>query len=287
MMKALRSAICAGVGLIVAGLLVQLSGYSASAAANALFHGATGLMPGPAAGANEVSLGAWHLNLYLLAQSLAKMTPLLFCGLSVMLGLRAGLFNIGGQGQMILGALAAAVVGGLPMSHHTSLQSIACLGAGVAGGVVWGVIPGWLKAKRGVHEALATILMNYLAIDIAAYLVRGPLKDSASMATQTKSIRLESWLTPLAAGSNLTIGILFGILIALLLGLVIQRTSWGFRVRAVGQGPEAARAAGVQVDAINIQVMGLCGGLAGLAGAIGHERACICEVVQAGHDRQS
>src|SRR5262245_12477876 len=105
------------VGMLVAATVMRLSGYDPLAALSALWTGATGLQTGPANGTNEIAIGAGrfvgHLNLYNLAQSLARMTPLLFAGLSVALSLRAGLFNIGAQGQMVAGALAAAVVGGL------------------------------------------------------------------------------------------------------------------------------------------------------------------------------
>ena len=260
-MKSLsRSLVGVLVGLLLAGLFVQISGYNAISAGSSLWQGATGIE------SNEVR--GWHLNHYLLAQSLSKMTPLLLCGLSVMLGLKAGLFNIGGQGQMILGALAAAWIGAKPISSSPAIQVPLVLLAGIGAGMVWGLVPGWLKAKRGVHEALATIMLNYIAADVADYLVRGTLRDTNSMATQTGPIQSSAWLTPLVTGSNLTAGLMISLTICLIIGFAIQRTSWGFRLRAVGLGADAAKASGMKVPDIQMRTMAICGGLAGLAGAI-------------------
>ncbi len=267
------------VGLLIAGLLMQASGYDARAASSALWSGATGLEGGHAQGANQLALGAlnFHVNLYQLAQSLSRVTPLLLAGLAIALGLRAGLFNIGAQGQMTVGALAAAVVGqwgangvkaggagGLPQMLHIALV----LFAGTLAGGLWGAIAGLLKAYRGVHEVIATIMLNYLALNIVTYLVTHNLHDVKSSATQTPLIAHSAMLTPLVAGSNLTAGFFLALLMALLVTFMVGRTSLGYQIRAVGLGADAARASGVPVARVLVTTLFLSGALAGLAGAI-------------------
>ena len=175
-------------GILVVGVLMQLSGYPVWEAYGALGSGATGLQWGKVVSSHDIPLGpSLHLNLFLLAQALAKVTPLLFAGLSVGLGLQAGLFNIGAQGQMVCGALAAALVGEiggagkagtLPSLLHVPLVLVAggCVGA------AWGALPGLLKAKRGVHEVLSTIMLNYVAINLTTYLLTHDCKDQIGRA---------------------------------------------------------------------------------------------------------
>ncbi len=255
------------VGLALAGVIMQASGYGVRDAYTALWTGATGVEAGPALRAGEIAIGPWHLSVFLLAQSLAKATPLLFTGLAIALGLRAGLFNIGAQGQMTCGALAAAVVGlwhGIPAVIHVPLIVL----AGIAGGALWGALAGWLKATRGVHEVLSTIMLNYVAVNIATYLTTHNLKDPTEQAAQTAVIDRSLWLSPLTAGSNLTVGLLLALIAAALTALLIGRTALGFQIRAMGMGQEAGRAAGIPVARTLILTMALSGGLAGLAGVV-------------------
>ena len=278
MLRPLWAILC---GLTIAALVMQLSGYNVREAYGALFTGATGIEQGAARGTNQIALSvphyalkSYHLNTFLLAQSLAKMTPLLFCGLAIALGLRAGLFNIGAQGQMTVGALAAAYVGQwgigkgdtgtLPPLLHITLV----MGAGATAGALWGALPGLLKAYRGVHEVIATIMLNYVAINATTYFVTHNLKDPNSAAAQSARVAKSAWLVPYVAGSNLTAGFLIALLAAAALAFLISRTSLGFRIRAVGMGADAAAAAGISVPRTLITTMALSGALAGLAGAI-------------------
>lgn len=263
----------------MAALLMQLSGYDVRAAYLALWSGATGLASGPAHGSSQIPLGPLHLNLNLLAQSLARVAPLLLVGMAIALGLRAGLFNIGAQGQMTVGALAAAVVGlwggssssggagtggGLPPLVHLPLTLL----AGTVAGGLWGALPGLLKAYRGVHEVIATIMLNYLALNLVTYLVTHNLKDPTSASTQSPLIAPSATLTTWPAGSNLTIGFLLALLLAAAITFLIQRTALGYQIRAVGLGAQAARAAGIPVERVMVTTMFLSGALAGIAGAI-------------------
>lgn len=273
----LRPLLSIGVGMALAALLMLASGYRPMEAFAALGTGATGLEAGPASAPNQIALGPLHLNLFLLAQSLAKVTPLIFIGLAIALGLRAGMFNIGAQGQMLSGALLAAVVGRwgaqagerlptgtLPIALHVPLVLL----AGCLGGALAGALAGFLKAWRGVHEVISTIMLNYVAANVALYLVTHNLKDPGSSAQQTAAIAQSAWFVALVPGGNLTLGFFLALFAAALYAFVIQRTALGFQIRAVGLGAEAARANGIPVTRTLITTMALSGGLAGLAGAI-------------------
>ena len=268
-------------GLILAAFLMQLSGYDVRAAYGALWSGATGLESGHARGTSQIAIGSLnaHVNLYQLAQSLSRVTPLLLAGLAIALALRAGLFNIGAQGQMTVGALAAAVVGtwgangkagasgGAPTFVHVSHVILALLAGAIAGGL-WGALPGLLKAYRGVHEVISTIMLNYLGLNIVTYLVTHNLKDPKSAATQTALISRSAILSPWVPGSNLTAGFIVALVCAVAVTFLIRRASAGYQIRAVGMGAEAARAAGIPVARVLVTTMFLSGALAGIAGAI-------------------
>lgn len=268
------------VGLLLVAVIMQLTGYDPRAAYSALWAGATGLQAGKATSPNDLPLlstpFALHLNKFVLAQSLAKVTPLLFAGLSVAIGLRAGLFNIGAQGQMIFGALAAAVVGligvGADKNGTGSLSPLLhvplALLAGALAGAAWGALAGLLRAWRGVHEVISTIMLNYVAVNLVTYLTTHSLKDPHSMAAQTPMMARASWLAPIVPGSNLTAGILFALLAAAAMSFLIRRTALGYTIRAVGLGADAAQANGIPVARTLVLTMALSGALAGLAGAV-------------------
>jgi simple sugar transport system permease protein len=267
-----RSLLSIAVALIVAGFLIQASGYNALAAYGALWTGATGLQSGPANGPADITIGTGHLDLFQLAQSLATITPLLFCGLAVAVGLRAGLFNIGAQGQMTVGALGAACVGLLGSSGRTVLppliHMLLTISMGAIVGAAWGALAGFLKAWRGVHEVISTIMLNFIGIDLVTYLVSHNLKDPHSQNLQTTTIAPTSLLPPLVAHSNLTIGLLLAIAAAIGINFLISRTSLGYRIRAVGNNPDAAEANGISTARTLIVTMAFSGGLAGIAGAL-------------------
>ena len=266
-----RSILSIAVGLLTAGVLVQISGYNALDAFSALWSGSTGLAAGPPAAPSDLALGNGHISIFQLAQSLAKVTPLLFCGLAVALALRAGMFNIGAQGQMTVGALASASVGmigasaaQLPPIVHIPITLL----AGALAGGAWGALPGLLKAIRGVHEVISTIMLNFIGINIVSYFVSHNLKDPHSQNLQTPPMSAASWLAPLAPHSNLTLGLVLGIACAAAMTFLIARTSAGYAIRAVGLSPEAAEAAGISTKRTIVFTMALSGALAGLAGAV-------------------
>ncbi len=207
-----------------------------------------------------------------LGEAGTKAAILTLTGLSVAVAFRVGLFNIGAQGQMMVGALAAAVCGAgmsLPAVLHLPL----CLLAAAVGGSLYALIAAELKRRRGVHEVISTIMLNWIAVAVIDnWLVVGPLRAAASgdnSVSGTEEIANTAAL-PLLLGlsSRLNLGFILAIVLAVLLTVWLQRTRHGYEWRAVGLGPEAARAAGVPVGRRMLEAMAVSGALAGLAGAV-------------------
>ncbi|WP_019637414.1 ABC transporter permease [Paenibacillus fonticola] len=205
---------------------------------------------------------------YLMGETIRQVTPLIFTGLAVAFAFRTGLFNIGAEGQFLVGQLAAVAVGiffKLPFFLHIPL---AILAAAIAGGL-WGAIPGYLKAKRGVHEVITTIMMNWIAFILTNYLIRTYMKAESerSMDIQpTASISFE-WLSDLFQGARIHLGIVIALLFAFLMYFLLWRTKQGFELRAVGSNSLAAKYAGMNVKRNIIKAMFISGALAGLGGA--------------------
>lgn len=201
-------------------------------------------------------------------ESLNKSVPYIFAGLSVALGFRAGLFNIGAEGQLFMGAAAAVYVGfavtGLPAIIHVPLALL----AGAAGGALWGFIPGLLKAKTGGHEVINTIMMNYIAFRLSDFLLRGPLQRPDSFNPISPFI-LDSAKLPrfFEAPIRFHLGFFIALGVAFLVWVLLFKTRWGFDLRTVGANPDAARYAGMNIVWVTVAAMSLAGGLAGLAGA--------------------
>jgi ABC-type uncharacterized transport system permease subunit len=208
-----------------------------------------------------------YLAIYPISDSLVAATPYIFAGLSVALGFRAGLFNIGAEGQLFIGAIFAAFVGyslkGLPMIIHLPLAFL----AGAVGGGLWGFIPGWLKAKTGGHEVINTIMMNYIAFRLSDWLLTGLMKRPDSFNPVSPTIQTSAEL-PVFFGSpvRLHLGFIVALLVAWLVHWYLFKTKWGFNLRTVGANPRAARYAGMSVAAGIMLAMTLAGALAGMAG---------------------
>jgi simple sugar transport system permease protein len=201
-------------------------------------------------------------------ETLVATIPYLFLGLAVAVGFRGGLFNIGADGQLYMGAIAGAVIGvavpGLPGAVHIPL---ALLGALAAGGV-YGGLAGVLKARFGAHEVITTIMLNYCAYSIADWLIdHGPLMDPRMSASpRTLPVAGTAQLPLLLPDSRLHIGLLIALAAIPVIWFLLERTTTGFRIRAVGLNQHAARAAGIRVGVTTALVMAISGGLAGLAG---------------------
>lgn len=199
--------------------------------------------------------------------SLVTSTPLIFAGLAVALGFRVGLFNIGAEGQLFVGATLAALAGyaitGLPAALHIPLAFL----AGALGGAIWGFIPGWLKAKTGGHEVINTIMMNFIAIRLSEYLLRGPMKRPDSFNPISPTIEPSAMLPRFfGAPIRFHLGFFIALGVAYLVYWLLFRSTWGFSLRMVGSNPRAARYAGVKTSIVIMVAMSLSGALAGMAG---------------------
>ncbi len=208
---------------------------------------------------------------YGLAQTLAKATPLALTGASVAFALRAGLFNVGAEGQVAAGVLAAAVVGprvpqGIPWGIGVIL--VAC--ASMAAGALLGAIAGWLKAARGAHEVLSTLMLNGLVAVLATWLYSGPLRFGAQVHTAPVSagarIPAIDHVLPALRGSALSYAVVLAAIVPFAAKWYLDRTRGGLRIRALGASPATAQSLGHSVLATNVRAMAMAGALAGLVG---------------------
>ena len=207
-----------------------------------------------------------------LADTIVRATPLLMVGLGICISFRGGVLNIGGEGQLVVGAISATVVGlSLPEAPAILVILLAML-AGFLAGAVWGGIPGALKAYFRVNEILSTIMMNAIAVQFMNYLLRDPLLDpdqfnAASKIPQTA--RLVAALDlPRLVPTRLHLGAGIAVFLAIVVYLFLWRTSIGYRIRAVGLNPDASRYAGIDVKRYMVLSLLLSGAFAGLGGAI-------------------
>ena len=229
-------------------------------------------------GANPVT--AYHALLtgafagsYALTSTAVKAVPLLLVGAGICIAFRANMLNIGGEGQIAMGGLAgtatALAVPGLPSVVLVPLVLL----AGAVGGGIWGAIPGAFKAYFNVNEILSTIMLNLVAVQFMNYLLAGPLVAHSGYAVgglipQTRLLSRNSWLPILVAGTQLHLGVLIAVLLAVAVYVLLWHTSLGFRIRAVGLSREASSYAGMSVRSTMTLSMTLAGALSGVAGAM-------------------
>ena len=203
-----------------------------------------------------------------LTETLTFATPLIMAGLGVALSFRVGLFNIGGRGQMLVAAAAAGYVGfAWPLPYGIHL--IVAVAAGLIAGAIWGGIAGLLKARTGAHEVIVTIMLNYVAFYLISYMLRTPGLLQAPGQTNPKSAAmLPTAVFPDLLGPqyNLHLGFIFAIVATAFVWYLVNRSSMGFKFRAVGENPNAARVAGINVSGVYVWAMGISGALVGLAG---------------------
>lgn len=207
-----------------------------------------------------------------LADTIVRATPLLLVGLGICIAFRAGVINIGGEGQIIAGALPATLLGLMYPEAPALLLVPAAMLLGFMGGAVWGGIPGVLKAYFNVNEILSTIMLNIIAVQFMNFLLRGPMIDpvqleAASRIPQTARLAAQFDL-PRLVPTRLHLGALLAVVLAVLVYILLWRTTIGYRIRAVGLSPDASRYAGINVKRNIVLALLLSGAFAGLAGAV-------------------
>jgi ABC-type uncharacterized transport system permease subunit len=236
-----------------------------SQAYGALF---TGSIVSPSTLGHVVSTGRGWVNVFTpLSETFVSATPLILAGTGVALGFSTGVFNIGGQGQLIAGAIAATYVGfavHLPVVVHLPLVIL----AGAAGGAVAGFIPGFLKARTGAHEVIVTIMLNYVFLDLLDYLLtthplQQPGQSNAISQTVPSSARLPHLF---GSGLRVNLGLILALAVAAGVSWLMRRSTLGFTFRVVGSNPDAGRTAGIDARRATVLVLTISGALVGLAG---------------------
>lgn len=238
-------------GLLFGALIMLLGGYNPIAAYAALFNRVFG-------------------DLYNFGETIRQITPLIFTGLSVAFAFRTGLFNIGAEGQFLMGSLGAVLVGtqlSLPWYIHAPLAIL----VGAIFGGFWGAIAGYLKAKRGVHEVITTIMLNWIALFFTNYIIsnflRSPGQQRSDFINQSASISLD-WLSALVGHARLHVGTLIALIAIFVFYIILWKTKQGYELRSVGYNPHASEYAGMNVNKNIINAMLIGGVFAGLGGAV-------------------
>jgi len=232
---------------VVGAVIMVLSGYNPLIAYAAMVEGAFG-------------------NMFVLGETLEITTPLIFTGLAVAWAFRGKLFNIGAEGQFLMGAIAATWVG-VNVPLPPVIHPIACMAAGVIVGGLWGGLAGLFKAWRGVHEVISTIMLNFIAIFFIDWLVTGPMIEAGGN-PQTDPILETARLAKIMPPSRLSLGIFVAVLVATFIWWLLWKTTVGYELRAVGLNLFAAEFAGIKPRFSQFTTMLLSGGLAGLGGAV-------------------
>lgn len=208
-----------------------------------------------------------------LGESSVKASVLALTGLSVAVAFSVGLFNIGSEGQLVVGAVTAAYIGAAIDPGSSWVHAPLALGGAAVAGALWALVPAWLKVRRGVHEVISTIMMNWIAIHLVeSWLVVGPLaaksSDTGVSLPGTTQIHATAELPKFTERSDLGLGIVITLVVAVLCYVLLQRTWRGFEMRAVGSSTEAARYAGIDVGRRVYLAWAISGACAGLAGAL-------------------
>jgi general nucleoside transport system permease protein len=237
------------ISLILGALILLLAGYDVGTSFLALWD-------------------ASFRNLRAFTGMLNKSSPLLFTGLAVAISFRGNVFNIGAEGQLLMGATVAAVTGITFTNLPGPILILLMILSGAIGGALWAYIPGLLKAKYDVSEVITTIMFNYIALQFIGYLVRGPMRDIGQAEPISFAIARQGFLPSLIPGTQLHIGFILGVAISVVLFLLLFKTFIGYEIRAVGLNKNSARVAGINVQGTIIGTMLLSGAIAGIGGAI-------------------
>jgi simple sugar transport system permease protein len=226
--------------------------------------------------------GTWQQMLFPISETLTYAAPLVFTGLSVALAFRGGLFNIGGQGQAIIGTVFAAMAGFL-LPLPPVIHLVAALLAGLLGGALWGFVPGILKARTGAHEVIVTIMLNYTASLFLGWLIlQKGIQATGRSDAISEPVDSSAQLPAVGGEVRVNLGIVLAVLTTAGVAWLLNRSAFGFELRAVGANPAAAKTAGISVGRTYTLLMVAAGGLAGLGGAtqvLGTAHAMTTQVV--------
>ena len=203
-----------------------------------------------------------------MARTLVRATPLVFCALGIIVAWRARMYNIGGEGQYVIGGVCGAWVAKSCAGLAPGLLNPMILLGAMAGGALYAGLAGWLQVKRGVQVVISTILLNFIALKVLSYAVTGPLQQSSRQTPQTDALPNSVMLRHFDAQSDLHVGVFYALFAVLFVFVFLFWTKGGFRLRLVGENPEAARVSGVSVGRVQLQAMALSGALCGLAGGV-------------------
>jgi ABC-type uncharacterized transport system permease subunit len=207
-------------------------------------------------------------NWFAITDTVVKATPLVFTGLAVAMAFQGALWNIGADGQLVVGALLAGAIGPQLGSWPRPAAVAAILIAGAIGGAMWGGLSGWLRARRGVNEVISTIMLNFVAGQVLSWAVHGPLMEPSRAYPASPPIAPSAELYLFLAPSRLNLGMLLAAALALGCYLLLFSTEAGFELRALGSNRRASAFFGIPIARLTIAVMALSGALAGLGGAV-------------------
>jgi len=212
--------------------------------------------------------GAFGSSYAIFSATLVRSVPLILTGLSVAWAFNAGVFNIGVEGQFLVGASAATAIA-LALPHFGLMTTLLAMIGGSLGGALWAAIAAWLRVRFSVLEVISTIMLNFVAIQLVAYLVHGPLGDPAGVYPQSPSLPSSIWLPRIVSGSRLHLGFAIAVAASFVAWYVLSQMASGFRVRLVGANPNAAWVSGgVHVNRVTVGAFLVSGALAGLAGSV-------------------
>jgi general nucleoside transport system permease protein len=241
------AAIAFGIIIVFGSLAMLLAGVNPLDGFSALLIGALGNIPET-------------------AETLVQTTSLLFPALAIALAFRAGLFNIGAEGQLLMGGLLAGIIGERFIAPGIISIPLLLL-AGAVGGGAWGALAGWLRARFSANEVIATLMLNYVAIQVAAYAITGPFKSAAGAGNETGELPASAWLPTILPDTRLTIALVLALALAFILRWTLRTTVVGYQLRAVGDAPRTAQRAGIDLAKMRFWTMTFSGAIAGFGGA--------------------
>jgi len=215
-----------------------------------------------------ILIGDGFLTRASLADALVRSIPLTLTGLGVALSFRAGVFNIGADGQLLIGAALAVACAPMLGPFPSGLSLPLLLLAGAVGGAVWGGIAGILKAQFGANEIIATIMLNYIAIQLVSWLIRGPLQEPMGIFPRSDKLASSLRLPVLFDGTRISAGLIVAALACVAVWFLVAHSRYGYALTVTGKNPDAARYGGIRPAVIAFSVLCLSGGLAGLAGIV-------------------